>query len=58
MTAITVRKLDTPTLITEQVRPLAEERVIVVEYVQQRLILGERATLREFRKWVRANLQI
>jgi|JFJP01.1.fsa_nt_gi Uma2 family endonuclease len=29
---------------------------IIVEYVQQRLILGESATLREFRKWVRANL--
>ncbi|HBC43476.1 MAG TPA: Uma2 family endonuclease [Pseudanabaena sp.] len=30
--------------------------VIIVEYVQQRLILGESATLREFRKWVRANI--
>jgi hypothetical protein len=29
---------------------------IIVEYVQQRLILGESATLREFRKWVRANI--
>jgi Uma2 family endonuclease len=31
---------------------------IIVEYVQQRLILGESATLREFRKWIRANLSI
>ena len=30
--------------------------VIIVEYVQQRLVLGESATLREFRKWVRANI--
>ncbi|PZU98336.1 MAG: Uma2 family endonuclease [Pseudanabaena sp.] len=29
---------------------------IIVEYVQQRLILGESATLREFRKWIRANI--
>jgi len=29
---------------------------IIVEYVQQRLALGESATLREFRKWVRANV--
>ena len=29
---------------------------IIVKYVQQRLILGESATLREFRKWVRANI--
>ena len=28
---------------------------IIVEYVQQRLVLGESATLRKFRKWVRAN---
>ena len=28
---------------------------IIVEYVQKRLILGESGTLREFRKWVRAN---
>ncbi|WP_271253769.1 Uma2 family endonuclease [Pseudanabaena sp. Chao 1811] len=31
---------------------------IVVEYVQQRLTLGESATLREFRKWVRANVAV
>jgi Uma2 family endonuclease len=29
---------------------------IIVEYVQKRLLLGESATLREFRKWVRANV--
>jgi Uma2 family endonuclease len=29
---------------------------IIVEYVQKRLTLGESATLREFRKWVRANV--
>jgi Uma2 family endonuclease len=29
---------------------------IIVEYVQKRLILGENGTLREFRKWVRANV--
>jgi Uma2 family endonuclease len=29
---------------------------IIVEYVQNRLILGESGTLREFRKWVRANV--
>ncbi len=29
---------------------------IIVEYVQQRLNLGESATLREFRKWVRTNV--
>jgi Uma2 family endonuclease len=28
---------------------------IIVEYVQKRLTLGESGTLREFRKWVRAN---
>ena len=28
----------------------------IVEYVQQRLTLGESGTLREFRKWVRANV--
>ncbi|MFM7886508.1 MAG: Uma2 family endonuclease [Pseudanabaena sp.] len=31
---------------------------IIVEYVQQRLTLGESATLREFRKWVRANVVV
>ena len=30
--------------------------VIVVEYVQKRLTLGESGTLREFRKWVRENV--
>ncbi len=30
--------------------------VIIVEYLQQRLTLGESAALREFRKWVRANV--
>ena len=29
---------------------------IIVEYVQKRLILGESGALREFRKWVRANV--
>jgi len=29
---------------------------IIVEYVQQRLTLGESGTLREFRKWIRANV--
>jgi len=29
---------------------------IIVEYVQQRLVLGESGTLREFRKWIRANV--
>jgi Uma2 family endonuclease len=29
---------------------------IIVEYVQQRLILGESGALREFRKWVQANI--
>jgi Uma2 family endonuclease len=29
---------------------------IIVEYVQKRLFLGESGTLREFRKWVRANV--
>ncbi len=29
---------------------------IIVEYVQKRLTLGESGTLREFRKWVRANV--
>ncbi len=29
---------------------------IIVEYVQKRLVLGESGTLREFRKWVRANV--
>jgi Uma2 family endonuclease len=29
---------------------------IIVEYVQKRLTLGESATLREFRKWVRTNV--
>jgi hypothetical protein len=29
---------------------------IIVEYVQKRLVLGESATLREFRKWIRANV--
>jgi Uma2 family endonuclease len=29
---------------------------IIVEYVQKRLTLGERETLREFRKWVRTNV--
>lgn len=29
---------------------------VIVEYVQQRLILGESGTLRGFRKWVRANI--
>jgi Uma2 family endonuclease len=29
---------------------------IIVEYVQKRLTLGERGTLREFRKWVRTNV--
>ncbi|WP_072143627.1 Uma2 family endonuclease, partial [Pseudanabaena sp. 'Roaring Creek'] len=31
---------------------------IIVEYVQQRLTLGESATLREFRKWIRANVLV
>jgi len=31
---------------------------IIVEYVQQRLTLGESATLREFRKWIRANIVV
>ncbi|MDX2253905.1 MAG: Uma2 family endonuclease [Pseudanabaenaceae cyanobacterium bins.39] len=31
---------------------------IIVEYVQKRLTLGESATLREFRKWVRANTNL
>ncbi len=30
--------------------------VIIVEYVQKRLTLGESGTLREFRKWVRENI--
>ena len=30
---------------------------IIVEYVQQRLTLGESGTLREFRKWVLANVR-
>jgi len=29
---------------------------IIIEYVQKRLTLGESGTLREFRKWVRANV--
>jgi len=29
---------------------------IIMEYVQKRLTLGESGTLREFRKWVRANI--
>jgi Uma2 family endonuclease len=29
---------------------------IIIEYVQKRLTLGESGTLREFRKWVRANI--
>ncbi len=29
---------------------------IIVEYVQKRLVLGESATLREFRKWIQANV--
>ncbi len=29
---------------------------IVVEYVQKRLVLGESAALKEFRKWVQTNI--